>query len=242
MGIRHSVILSSMAVSQGDATEGAVRTGPGRIHAIRVPNLTPPTAESRIAEPGSRLQARQASASRLAVYAHRCRDRGSCASCGNRLSVVLPDPADTGFSVRCDCLARNEPARVARAGDGTWRQGCQRPYGRLIRARISAGMPCSSVRAAARVNGRPLITSRTRPESRRHCCASSWPAAGHLDPAQLERFPCAFRAVQPDLRTPVIAARGIRHDLRQSSSRRQPVRCRSGASPLAMNAVTPGVR
>lgn len=146
---------------------------------------------------------------------------------GNRLSVVLPDPADTGFSVRCDCLARNAPARAARAGDGTWSQGCQRPYGRLIRTRISAGMSGSSVRAAARVKGQPLIT---------YGCASSWPAAGRLDPAPLERFPGAFRAVQADLRAPVRTARGIRPDLRPSSSRRQPVRCRSSGASMATDA------
>ena len=104
---------------------------------------------------------------------------------------------------------------------------------------------CLAPLSAPRPASTASLSLRLAP-ARRSCRASSWPAAGRLDPA-LERLPCACRAVQADLRTPVMAARGGRQDIRQSSPRRQPVRCRSGyvrrpTHPLAMNAVTLGVR
>lgn len=170
---------------------------PGRIHAIRAPDLTPPTAESRIAESGP------------------------------------PFPSQAGIRVPDGriCVPMPRPRRMRVV------TGIGYPYTHAYLCRHVL-FPC------------PRRGTRQRPAShyvsRRPCRASSWPAAGHLDPA-LERLPCACRAVQADLRTPAIAARGIRQDIRPSSPRRQPVRCRSGyvrrpMHPLAMNAVTLGVR
>ena len=62
---------------------------------------------------------------------------------------------------------------------------------------------CLAPLSAPRPASTASLSLRLAP-ARRPCCASSWPAAGRLDPA-LERLPCACRAVQAALRTPVIA-------------------------------------
>lgn len=170
---------------------------PGRIHAIRAPDLTPPTAESRIAEFGP------------------------------------PFPSQAGIRVPdgriCAPMPRPRRMRVV--------TGIGYPYTHAYLCRHVL-FPC------------PRRGTRQRPAShyvsRRPCRASSWPAAGHLDPA-LERLPCACRAVQADLRTPAIATAEsgmISGNHRPAGSLRAAAQGRPGrpTHPLAMNAVTLGLR